>query len=628
MGRILFLNRREVFCLQHFYTVRHNETVNDIAQRWKVPVASIIASNNLQATHTISVGEQLSIPPGVNEYHVQSGDSVYRIAQLYGLPISVIVEANKLTPPYLLHVNQVLKIPPGVPYYVVQKGDSLYEIAQRYNVLTDNRSNTDAIQKLNNLTNDSISPGMKLKIPFIPPGGSGFIAYTGNHEGQFDLWTYDLRNGETKQLTNGLGDSFSIPMWSPDSSRIAFVGKDRVVYVIYVTSGSIGAIDQLTEGGDFSLDWSPDSVHLAYAARGIIQVYNTTLHVGTIVEQPGASNVNWFPNGEELLFQALDASGVSQLYRCQLIGTAKEQITHNEDGLLQNVLLSPDGSFVLYTTPGASISIINTIELASGKVYEVKGGPQSKNYYPKWSPDSLKIAYSATDFANNSYFSQIRTVNRKGDNDHIWAISNCFSTPVTWSPDGFKLAYLSGCSSAEFAKELWMIDLKHPAPIQLLEGFTITSLEWSPEPILDLNEKDYTNEAFDVNFQYPAGWKGRMQFNSSLVNDERYVGDDGFFQISAIFGSEDINDICHDEAFQELRPYGTTPEIKPSENQYIEACTILPSSDQPAEMNGQAAYIIKYPDPIELDGNTYNYFILWADKNHIDRISSTLLFLP
>ena len=106
--------------MQYFYTVRHNETLKDIAKRWQVPVASIIASNNLQAPYTISVGEQLSIPPGVNEYHVQSGDSVYRIAQLFGLPISVIVEANKLTSPYLLHANQVLKIPPGVPYYVVQ----------------------------------------------------------------------------------------------------------------------------------------------------------------------------------------------------------------------------------------------------------------------------------------------------------------------------------------------------------------------------------------------------------------------------------------------------------------------------------------------------------------------------
>lgn len=606
--------------MQYFYTVRHNETLKDIAKRWQVPLASIIASNNLPAPYTISVGEQLSIPSGVIEYRIQSGDSVYRIAQLFGLPITVIVEANKLTSPYLLHVNQVLKIPPGVSYYVVQKGDSLYKIAQRYNVVTENRINTDAIQKLNKLPKETISPGMKLKIPYGSPGGSGFIAYISNRGGQFDIWTYNLRNGENKQLTNGLGESFSIPMWSPDSSRIAFVGKDRVVYVIYVESGSIGAIDQLTEGGDFSLDWSPDSVHLAYAARGIIQVYNTTLHEGTIVEQPGASEISWFPNGEELLFQALDASGISQLYRCLVIGTDKEQITHNENGLLQNVQLSPDGTFVLYTTPGASISIINTIELATGKVYEIKGGPEAKNYYPVWSPDSLRIAYSATNFANNSYFSQVRSVDRKGADDRIWAISNCYSTPVTWSPDGLRIAYLSGCSGTEFAKEMWMIELAHPVPIRLLEGFTIMSLNWSPEPILDLAEKDYTNEAFDVNFQYPASWK--------RINDERYVGDDGFFQISAIFGSENINDICHDEAFGELKPYGSTPKIIPLENQYIEACTILPSADQPAEMNGQAAYIVKYPDPIQLNGNTYNYFILWADKNHIDRISSTLLFLP
>ena len=40
---------------------------------------------------------------------------------------------------------------------------------------------------------------------------------------------------------------------------------------------------------------------------------------------------------------------------------------------------------------------------------------------------------------------------RQGENDHIWAISNCFQTPVTWSSDGSKLAYLSGCKEQEFA---------------------------------------------------------------------------------------------------------------------------------------------------------------------------------
>ena len=276
--------------------------------------------------------------------------------------------------------------------------------------------------------------------------------------------------------------------------------------------------------------------------------------------------------------------------------------------------------FALYTTPGASVSIIYTVELATGAVHEVKGGPDGKNYFPEWSPDSLRIAYSATAFDDRGYFSQIRTVERLGKDDRIWAISNCFSTPVTWSPDGRKIAYLSGCKEQEFANEMWVLDLTHPVPIRLIEGVTIMSVQWSPTPIMDLSKAEFTNDTFDVNFQYPASWH--------RVNDERYEGDDGFFQISALFGSDSIDEVCHDEAFQKLMPYGSAPRIIKSQNPYEQSCTILPSADQPAEMKGQAAFIAKYPSPIMIDGMSYNYFILWADKEHIDGISSTVLFLP
>ena len=367
-------------------------------------------------------------------------------------------------------------------------------------------------------------------------------------------------NGENKQLTNGLGDSFSKPIWSPDSSRIAFVGKNRIIYVFYTVENLIAAIDQLEEGGDFSLDWSPNSESLAYTARGIIMLYNATLHEAETVNQPGATDVSWFPNGTELLFQAPDASGNSQLYRMNIDGTGKQQLTKNTDGPLHDARLSPDGTFALYTTPGASVSIIHTVELSTGNVYEVKGGPLAKNYFPEWSPDSLQIAYSATAFDDKGYFSQIRTVGRQGENDHIWAISNCFQTPVTWSSDGKELAYLSGCKEQEFANEMWVIDLSHPVPIQLIKGGNITSLQWSPMPILDVSKAEYTNETFGVNFQYPASWQ--------KVNDERYEGEDGFFQVSALFGSENIEEVCHDEAFQKLMPYGSTPQIIKTQTPY------------------------------------------------------------
>lgn len=605
--------------MQIFYTVRSGDTLYGISRRWEIPADSLIAANNLKPPYTIYIGQQLSVPPGVDAVRVRQGDSVYRVSQLYKVPPSVIIEANQLQPPYVIQPGQLLKVPPGVPYYIVQPGDTLYRLALRFNVMTNGEPNFELIRIVNQLPSSQLIPGMKLRIPYAPPGGQGLIAYTAYRGGQYDIWLYNPRTGENVQLTSGLGDSFSSPEWSPNSRRIAFIGKNRIIYVVDVASGAIALIDQVEEGAEFKLDWSPDSSQIAYTKQGRIIMYNVLSHQAQSIQQPDSTDVQWFPNGRELLFQAPDASGISQLYRIQTDGTGKQQITRNTGGRLNNAQLSPNGSFVLYTTPGVSISIIHTIELSTGNVVEVKGGPLAKNYYPTWSPNSLKIAYSATAFEDRGYFSQVRTVGRRGEEDRIWAISNCFASPVTWSTDGTKIAYLSGCKEQEFASEMWAIDLRHPVPIRLIAGVNIQSLQWSPTAILDGTQKTYTNTTYKVTFQYPSNWR--------KVNEERYEGADGFFQISAISAGENLEEVCHGEAFHPLLPYGSMPSILKTRIQNQEACYIFPSADQPAEMQNQSALIVRYPTPITIQGETYNYFILWADQPHLKEIALSLIFL-
>lgn len=604
--------------MQYFHTVRSGDTLYLIAKRWGIPIESLIAANNLKPPYTIVVGQQLSIPPGVNVVRVQPGDSIYQISQLFQVPLSVIIEANQLQSPYVIQVGQLLKVPPGSPYYIVQPGDTLYQIAGRYNVKTKESSRPDLIQQVNRLESTHIFPGMRLIIPYAPPGDQGLIAYTSDRGGHYDIWLYNPRNGVNVQLTHGLGESFSNPAWSPNGSKIAFVGQNRVIYVLQVTTGSIALIDQMEEGGVFRLEWSPDSQRLVYSKQENIILYDTMNHQAQSIKQSGSTDVQWFPSGIELLYQAPDESGISQLFRIQTNGTGKSKITSNTEGPLHDVQLSPDGTFALYTTPGVSISIIYTVELSTGNVYEVKGGPLAKNYSPKWSPDSMRIVYSATAFANSSYFSQIRTVGRRGENDRIWAISDCFSTPVTWSPDGRKIAYLRGCMEQEFAHEMWILELNHPVPIQLLEGVKIMSLQWSPSPIVEVPRKTYTNTVYKVRFQYPSHWQ--------KVNSARYQGVDGFFQIAAISAGENMDEVCRGEAFHQLMPYGSMPRISKTQIQNQEACFILPSADQPAELLKQAALIVRYPKPIQIEGTTYNYFILWSDQEHIHEITSTLTF--
>ena len=93
--------------MQFFYVVRSGDTVYGIAKQKEVPVKSLIAANNLIAPDKLYIGQQLSIPRGVNSYKVKSGDSLYRISEMYGVPVSVIAEANHLQPPYLLRVGQL-----------------------------------------------------------------------------------------------------------------------------------------------------------------------------------------------------------------------------------------------------------------------------------------------------------------------------------------------------------------------------------------------------------------------------------------------------------------------------------------------------------------------------------------
>ncbi len=601
--------------MQIFYTVRPGESLQLIAQRWKLPIPSLIAANRLVPPYTIFPGQQLSMPPGVDLIRVNSGDTLYRLSQQYGIPLPVIIEANRLSPPYRIEVGQLLRIPPGVPYYTVRPGDTLYSIASKYNVITAGQIRPELIQQQNQLPSSLIYPGMHLIIPYAPPGDPGWIAYTSDRSGSYDIWLYRPFDGLNIPLTQNLGEEFSVPYWSPDSGRIAFIGKRGILYVIEIVTGATAQIDQIEPYT--LLDWSPDSQSLSYMKQDQIVLYHTVTHQVRTIRSPGATDVQWFPSGRELLFQAPDSAGVSQLFKININGTEKRQVTQNTEGPLHDIRLSPDGTFALFTSPGVSISIISTINLTTGQTHTLQGGPLAKNYFPAWSPDSSLIAYSATASSDTGYYSLIETDARTGGNRRTWALSECFGTPVTWSPRGDKIVYLSGCRNQESSSQIWLVDINHPVPILLVTGGRITAVQWSP--LTTDSFKVYRSTKYHVSFSYPASWQP--------VSEERAEGVDGFFQVSAISSDEELSEVCRSEAFHRLRPYGSQPQIISTKVQNQEACFIYPSSDQPIEMKKQAALIARYPRPIQIQGTTYPFFVLWADRNHIDQIVRSLSWI-
>lgn len=446
--------------------------------------------------------------------------------------------------------------------------------------------------------------------------GQGWIAYTSDRGGTFDIWLYQPQTGRNLQLTQGLGAEHSIPYWSPDGRRIAFIGTNNVVHVLDTATLSVARIDQIEPGT--VLDWSPDSRYLTYVKNGQIVIYDMFSHRSYAISEPGASDAQWFPSGTELLFAAPDASGNTQLFRIRFDGTDRRQITQNTSGPLHDVHLSPDGTFALYTFPGASISLISTVDITTGITCTLPGGPLSKNYFPTWSPYSRNIAYSATAYQEPNYYSLIQIASRTGQNQRTLAVSDCFATPVSWSPDGREIAYLSGCAGTGFASQLWIVDHMKGAPVNVINDGRIAALQWSP-CVKRYPENRYTSFVYRVTFLYPANWR--------WVREERYEGADGFFQVSAIAGGDQIEEVCRQDAFHPLRPYGSSPQIIMTRVQNQEACLIIPSADQPAEMNRQAGLIVRYPRPVQFGSTSYNYFILWADVDHIRQIGSRLSFI-
>ncbi|MFD1775401.1 LysM peptidoglycan-binding domain-containing protein [Paenibacillus rhizophilus] len=605
--------------MQTFYTVRPGESVSAIAKRWEIPVAVLIAANNLPSPYFIYPGQQLSVPSGVTTVQVKPGDSVYSLAQAYGVPMAAIIEANRLSPPYTIYIDQMLIIPPGVPYYVVQPGDTLYELAGRYNVTTGGVRRPDLIRQANGLPSDLIRVGMRLIIPYAPPGGAGRLAFVANAGGAYDLWLYDPRSGRTTAVGHQQADVHSVPYWSPDNRRIAFIGKQGVLFVLEVLQGILMQIDQLEPYT--TLSWSPDSAQIAYTKQGRIVLYELATFFGRTLPVAGAKHVQWFPSGDKLLYAAPDNTGTDQLYEIRVDATGQRQITYDTNSPKNDVKLSPNGSYALFTSPGASISIIYVTDVNTGNISELTGGPLAKNYYPAWALGSAAIAYSATDFAEGrGYFSAIRTESPQGGGQQILSVSDCFATPVTWSPDSEAIAYLSGCRGTGLSSEIWIVDIRHPAPIRVVSGIgAITSVQWSYAAVPADNYTQFRSAEYRVSFPYPAAWRA--------VSETRHEGADGFFQVSALASDLPFAELCRSEAYHPLMPYGSSPRIVPARVQNQEACYIFPSSDQAPELRRQSAFIAVYPQPVVINGSTYPYFILWADQDHLQAMVNGLRFL-
>jgi hypothetical protein len=146
----------------------------------------------------------------------------------------------------------------------------------------------------------------------------------------------------------------------------------------------------------------------------------------------------------------------------------------------------------------------------------------------------------------------------------------------------------------------------------------------SPTPYQD-QWITFSSRAYAMSLEYPADWQPVPGYGSPDTGETRYGGISGFFQVAAM-DSDSIDQATAAEAEHKLQPYGSQPTVETLQLQGQEARLVLPSDDQPAGMQHQAALIIRYPEPVNVVGVPCRYFVLWADWPHIRAIAQTLRF--
>jgi hypothetical protein len=146
----------------------------------------------------------------------------------------------------------------------------------------------------------------------------------------------------------------------------------------------------------------------------------------------------------------------------------------------------------------------------------------------------------------------------------------------------------------------------------------------TPTPYLDM-WSTYSNATYAISLQYPADWEPVPGFEDPDGHPIKLAAINGFFHITAL-EAPNIEEAAMAEAEHHLQPYGSQPIIENLQIQGQEARLIMPSADQPIDMNFQAALIVRYPQPMTIGGSTYHFFVLWVDQSHIRTIASTLSF--
>ena len=250
------------------------------------------------------------------------------------------------------------------------------------------------------------------------------IAFVSQRDGNFEIYVMDANGGNQRRLTNGRHADWN-PSWSPDGKHIVFC-SDRDEHAHPIHGGFTAEIYVMdADGGNQqNLTNDPNEDH----------------------------HPSWSPDGKRIVFSSdrdrKQGDHNYEIYVMDTNGGNPQNLTNNpfED---KYPSWSPDGKRIVFSSVRDGHFIGDFGLTSEIYVMDADGGNQRRltenrknDWYPSWSPDGKRIAFSSDRKGDLQNF-EIYVMDTNGGNQQRLTENRVYDEQASWSPDGKRIAFYS-----------------------------------------------------------------------------------------------------------------------------------------------------------------------------------------